>query len=153
MTDEQVRRYARHILLTDVGGRGQERLLAASCIVPVGPDRAAETTALLYLAAAGVGTIGLVGPLAGPVEVGEQHEQIAYVSADVGKPRGAALAARVRALNPDVRVVPASAVGVDAPALVVPDVAAWLEGGGVAVALARGGAAACALIGGLVRSS
>lgn len=62
LTDTQVRRYARHVLLREVGGRGQERLLAASVRL-LGDGRAAEEAAL-YLAAAGIGRLTLDPPLA-----------------------------------------------------------------------------------------
>jgi molybdopterin-synthase adenylyltransferase len=144
MTELQIQRYARHILLPDVGGVGQVRLLAAACVVEVGPDRAAETCALAFLAAAGVGTIGLDGALDAPVTLAEQRAQIVYTRADVGTPRGAALVARIAAQNPDVRVVPAAAVAPGAPRLVVG--AAPVAGDTAAVALARGAAAAHRLL-------
>jgi hypothetical protein len=62
LSDTQVRRYARHVLLPEVGGRGQERLLAASVRV-LGDGRAAEEAAL-YLAAAGIGRLHLDPTLA-----------------------------------------------------------------------------------------
>jgi adenylyltransferase/sulfurtransferase len=151
LTDAQVRRYARHILLPEVGGRGQERLLAARCTVAVGPERAAETCALLYLAAAGVGTIGLAGELDGAVTADEQRGQPIYTTADVGRPRGAAIALRVAALDPDIRVVPAATLAGTAPALAI-DPTPWLDGApAVAAALVRGSAAACRLLATLVR--
>jgi hypothetical protein len=58
MRDEQVRRYARHILLPDLGGLGQTALLVASAVIDVGEDLAAPVAAS-YLAAGGVGTVAL----------------------------------------------------------------------------------------------
>jgi molybdopterin/thiamine biosynthesis adenylyltransferase len=138
MTELQIQRYARHILLPDVGGIGQARLLAAACVVE------AETCALAFLAAAGVGTIGLDGALDAPVTEAEQRAQILYTRADVGTPRGAALVARIAAQNPDVRVVPAAAVDPAAPRLVVGTAPA--AGDTAAIALARGAAAAHQLL-------
>jgi molybdopterin/thiamine biosynthesis adenylyltransferase len=153
MTDEQIRRYARHILLPDVGGTGQERLLAARCVVAVGPDRAAETCALMYLAAAGVGSIGLTGDLLGLIGNEEQRGQPVYATDDVGRPRGPALTARLAALNPDARVVVATTLGDGVPTLEVPP-AQWLAfAPPVSAALARGGAAACALLARLYTTS
>ncbi|MEO8699209.1 MAG: hypothetical protein ABI867_04170 [Kofleriaceae bacterium] len=60
MRDEQVRRYARHILLPDLGGLGQTALLVSSAVIEVGDDLAAPIAAS-YLAAGGVGTLALRG--------------------------------------------------------------------------------------------
>ena len=79
LREDQIHRYARHVLLREVGGRGQERLLAARVLVGGEPGATLET-ALVYLAAAGVGTVGAPGA---PAELRE----------------------RVVALNPDVTVV------------------------------------------------
>jgi molybdopterin/thiamine biosynthesis adenylyltransferase len=147
MTDAQIRRYARHILLPDVGGVGQDRLLARACTVAVGPERAAETCALVYLAAAGVGTIGLAGDLDAPITADEQRAQPVYALADVGTPRGPALVARLRALNPDVAVVPAAEVPAGAPALAITESPEWLgDEPAAAVAIATGAAAAHRLL-------
>src|SRR5262245_22323783 len=144
MTDEQVRRYARHILLPDVGGTGQARLLEAACVVPVGPAHAAETCGLLYLAAAGVGAIGLDGELDGRVTAAEQRAQPVYAADDVGRARGPALIARLAAINPDCKIVPAAELGMgdtELPRLAVPP-APWLAfAPPAASAMARGSAA------------
>jgi molybdopterin-synthase adenylyltransferase len=102
---DQVRRYARHILLPDIGGVGQERLLQARVAVRVGPGCDAEIAALAYLAAAGVGTLALSGEADGPVTAAEVASGILYGAADVGRPRREAISERLRALNPDVTVV------------------------------------------------
>lgn len=146
MNDDQVRRYARHILLPDVGGTGQTRLLASACVVPVGPDCAAETCALMYLAAAGVGSIGLAGDLDAEVTRDEQRTQPIYGADDIGRKRGQALIARCTAINPDVAVVTADEVAAGAPTVAVP-ATPWLAfAPPVAAALARGGAAASQLL-------
>ena len=59
LSEEQIQRYSRHILLPEVGGVGQERLLASSVLIAYSEDEeSAALTALVYLAAAGVGRIG-----------------------------------------------------------------------------------------------
>jgi len=148
LREDQIRRYARHVLLPDVGGVGQARLLGAAIRVDVGPGRDAEVAALVYLAAAGVGTLALGGDADGAVTAAEVPVGIAYGPADVGRPRRAALAARIAALNPDVRVTGAA----ESPAA-VPLVIAPPEGCGLADALVRGGAAATALVHRLATSS
>lgn len=130
LRDDQIRRYARHVLLPDVGGRGQARLCAAAARV----ERAAGAgeVALLYLAAAGVGS--LVVPDERPVEA----PGLLFEAADVGRPRREAAAERLAALNPDVRVVAAGdGVIVDVPAPIeADDPIAALEQGARAAARA-----------------
>jgi len=138
LTEDQIRRYARHILLPDVGGTGQERLLGAAVTVPVGPGGDAAVAALAYLAAAGVGTLRLTGDPGGPLTAREQSGGILYGVSDVGRPRHEAIAERIRGINPDVRVEAA-----DAPAGVSLEVESiGGEQPDVAAALALGGAAA-----------
>jgi len=99
MRADQIRRYARHVLLPDVGGIGQRRLLAARVVLDdaAGPG----AVAICYLAAAGVGTLVVrdAAPVV-PADVGFLYERD-----DVGTPRRQAARARVAALNPDVAVV------------------------------------------------
>lgn len=109
LSEDQVRRYARHILLPDVGGKGQERLLAGRVPVEVGPGRDAEVAALAYLAAAGVGHLDLVGASSDPVTAADVAGGILYGQTDVGRPRIDALRARLRGINPDVSVEAAPA--------------------------------------------
>lgn len=106
-----MRRYARHILLPDVGGIGQLRLLGATVAVEVGACSHAEVAALAYLAAAGVGTLELTGDPAGTVTAADVRGGILYGRSDVGRSRLDALRERVTALNPDVRVVEADGDG------------------------------------------
>jgi adenylyltransferase/sulfurtransferase len=138
LRDDQVRRYARHILLPEVGGRGQERILAAAVTVEVGPGRAAEIAALTYLAAAGVGRLVLLGDAGGALRADEVASGILYGAGDAGRPRIEAIRSRIAALNPDVAVV----AGPEPDALPLA-----IEPGGdgeeeVPEALVRGGAAA-----------
>lgn len=101
LREDQIRRYARHVLLPDVGGVGQKRILAATVVVD--DAGAAGAAAICYLAAAGVGTIVVTDRGAvGAADVGALYE-----AADVGRARLDAVRDRVAALNPDVRVVDA----------------------------------------------
>jgi molybdopterin/thiamine biosynthesis adenylyltransferase len=132
LREDQVRRYARHILLPDVGGRGQERLLASRVAVEVGPGRAAEVAALAYLAAAGIGRLGLCGEPHGPLGADEVARGILYGAGDLGRPRIDAIRERIAALNPDVTVdeeAGGEPLEVDRPAA---DVTEALEIGGAA---------------------
>jgi len=99
--DERIR-YARHLVLPGVGEEGQERLKAARVLV-VGAGGLGSPVAL-YLAAAGVGTLGLVDFDA--VDVTNLQRQVLYGTSDVGRPKLDAAAARLLDLNPLVRVVP-----------------------------------------------
>ena len=123
LRDDQIERYARHILLPDVGGVGQKRLLAAAVVVELGPDPAAESVALAYLAAAGVGRLLLAGDVDGTVTDAEARVSILLGAGDVGHPRIQAITSRVAALNPDVRVARVPVAGA-APHNAVPLAAA-----------------------------
>ena len=99
--DERIR-YARHLALPGVGEEGQERLKAGRVLV-VGAGGLGSPVAL-YLAAAGVGTLGLVD--FDTVDVTNLQRQVLYGTRDVGRPKLEAAAARLADLNPGVRVVP-----------------------------------------------
>jgi adenylyltransferase/sulfurtransferase len=101
LSDEQVERYRRHLLLPEIGGRGQRRLLEAKVLV-VGAGGLGSPSAL-YLAAAGVGTLGIVDSDA--VDLSNLQRQVLHGSSDVGRPKTASAAARLRELNPEVRVI------------------------------------------------
>lgn len=101
MRDDQVRRYARHVLLPEVGGKGQARLLGSS--VALSSATGADAVAIVYLAAAGVGT--LVVSDRGLVTQEDVTDSVLYEMTDEGRPRLEAVGDRVAALNPDVRVV------------------------------------------------
>lgn len=100
LTDHQLERYARHIILREVGGQGQQKLLAARVLI-VGAGGLGHPC-LQYLAAAGVGTIGIIDD--DVVERSNLQRQILFREADIGMPKVAVLADRVAALNPDVRL-------------------------------------------------
>jgi molybdopterin/thiamine biosynthesis adenylyltransferase len=99
-TDEEVERYARHLVLREVGGPGQQKLKAASVLV-VGAGGLGSPAAL-YLAAAGVGTLMLADP--DVVDRTNLQRQILYGEADVGCAKTEAAADRLAALNPHIFV-------------------------------------------------
>jgi len=101
-TDEQVHRYARHILLPEVGGAGQARLLASRVLV-VGAGGLGSPL-LLYLAAAGVGTIGVIDD--DVVDLSNLQRQIVHATESVGVPKVESAAATVAGINPDIKLVP-----------------------------------------------
>ncbi|HTM20846.1 MAG TPA: ThiF family adenylyltransferase [Kofleriaceae bacterium] len=111
LAPEQVHRYARHLLVPEVGRAGQERLLAATVSVALTPGDGAAVAALAYLAAAGVGHLRLAGDTAGPVTAADLAAALLYRTADLGRPRGDVLIDHLHALNPDVHV----AVGAGEP--------------------------------------
>ncbi|QCB93739.1 ThiF family adenylyltransferase [Cellulomonas shaoxiangyii] len=100
LTPGQVDRYARHLALAQVGEVGQRRLLAARVLV-LGAG-GLGSPALLYLAAAGVGTIGVVDD--DVVEASNLQRQVVHDLAAVGRPKVVSAAERLRGLNPDVEV-------------------------------------------------
>jgi len=102
LNQDQIKRYTRHILLPDIGVEGQKKLLAAKVLVVGAGGLGCPVS--LYLAAAGVGTIGLVD--FDVVDFSNLQRQILFTMEDVGKPKAEAAARRLRALNPDVNVVP-----------------------------------------------
>ncbi|MFI5315858.1 MAG: molybdopterin-synthase adenylyltransferase MoeB [Myxococcota bacterium] len=97
---EQLERYKRHLLLDGVGPAGQEKLLASSALL-IGAGGLGSPAAL-YLAAAGVGRIGLVD--FDRVDASNLQRQVLYATADVGEPKTRVAARKLRALNPDVDV-------------------------------------------------
>ena len=100
-TDEQVHRYARHIILPEVGGVGQRRLLDSRVLV-VGAGGLGSPVAL-YLAAAGVGTIGLLD--FDEVDITNLQRQVLHSTADVGRLKTTSGAEALHAINPGVEVV------------------------------------------------
>lgn len=100
LTPGQLERYARHIVLKEIGGPGQQRLLKARVLI-VGAGGLGSPCAL-YLAAAGVGTIGIVDH--DEVALSNLQRQILYRTGDIGRPKVAAARAAIAHLNPDVHV-------------------------------------------------
>jgi molybdopterin/thiamine biosynthesis adenylyltransferase len=99
-TDAEVERYARHLVLREVGGPGQQKLKAASALI-VGAGGLGSPAAL-YLAAAGVGAIFVVDP--DEVDRSNLQRQILYAEEDVGRSKAEAAADRLAALNPHIFV-------------------------------------------------
>jgi len=100
-TEEQLVRYSRHIILSEVGGKGQKRLAQARVLI-VGAGGLGAPAAL-YLAAAGVGTLGLVD--GDTVDLSNLHRQVIHHTDDLGRQKVESARQKIAALNPDVRVV------------------------------------------------
>jgi thiazole biosynthesis adenylyltransferase ThiF len=100
-TEEQIKRYARHIILPEVGGKGQEKLLNSKVLV-IGAG-GLGSPAILYLAAAGVGTIGIVD--FDVVDFSNLQRQIIHNTERVGTPKVESAKRTVEMLNPDVKVI------------------------------------------------
>ena len=100
LTEEQIERYSRHIILEQVGGVGQEKLLSSKVVI-VGAG-GLGSPAGLYLAAAGVGTIGIVD--ADKVELTNLHRQIIHHTTDLGLEKVKSAKTKMQAINPDVTV-------------------------------------------------
>ena len=100
LSEEQVRRYARHLILDEVGEEGQERLLESRVLV-VGAGGLGSPL-LLYLAAAGVGTIGVVDN--DRVDITNLQRQIVHATGNVGTLKVESARDTLAAVNPDVRV-------------------------------------------------
>jgi adenylyltransferase/sulfurtransferase len=101
LTTEQIQRYSRHFLLNQVGEKGQRKLLRSKVLL-IGAGGLGSPTAV-YLAATGVGTIGLMdGDI---VDVSNLQRQILHTTANVGRSKVESGAEMIRALNPDVNVV------------------------------------------------
>jgi molybdopterin-synthase adenylyltransferase len=103
-TEDEIRRYSRHILLQDVGGIGQAKLKAARVLVIGAGGLGSPLT--LYLAAAGVGTIGIVDH--DHVELSNLQRQIAHTTDRIGAPKADSAAQAAHAINPEVRIEPLS---------------------------------------------
>ncbi|MGA0603637.1 HesA/MoeB/ThiF family protein [Caulobacter sp. KR2-114] len=101
-SDEEVERYARHLVLREVGGPGQQRLKAARVLI-VGAGGLGAPAAL-YLAAAGVGALGIVDP--DTVSLSNLQRQVLYRTGDDGAPKVERAADRLAELNPHVHVEP-----------------------------------------------
>jgi len=101
-SDDEIERYARHLVLAEVGGPGQQRLKAARVgLIGLGGVGA---PAALYLAAAGIGTLRLIDD--DTVALSNLQRQIAFDVADIGRSKVEAGAEALTALNPHVRVEP-----------------------------------------------
>jgi len=101
-TDEQIDRYSRHIILPEVGGKGQKKLLESKVFL-VGAGGLGSPAAF-YLAAAGIGKIGISDN--DDVDFSNLQRQILHSTKDVGHPKVQSAKETLEALNPDIEVVP-----------------------------------------------
>ena len=101
LTDAQLERYARHIVLKEIGGPGQKKLMKARVLVIGAGGLGAP--ALMYLAAAGIGTIGIID--ADTVSLSNLQRQIIHDTASIGMLKVESAAQSIARLNPDVRVI------------------------------------------------
>ena len=101
-TEDEIQRYSRHILLRDVGGIGQAKLKAARVLV-VGAGGLGSPM-MLYLAAAGIGTIGVIDD--DVIELSNLQRQVAHTTARIGTPKAESAAQSAQAINPGVRIEP-----------------------------------------------
>jgi adenylyltransferase/sulfurtransferase len=101
LTSEELERYARHIVLREVGGPGQAALKAASVLVIGAGGLGAPV--LMYLAAAGVGRLGVVDD--DIVSLSNLQRQIIHFTPDIGRPKVDSAAEKIRALNPHVNLI------------------------------------------------
>ncbi|NQV48618.1 MAG: molybdopterin-synthase adenylyltransferase MoeB [Rhodospirillaceae bacterium] len=100
-SEDQIQRYARHILLNEIGGTGQTRLLNAKVLV-VGAGGLGSPV-ILYLAAAGVGTIGVIDD--DTVDLSNLQRQIIHTTAAVGRAKVESARDTVAAINPDINFI------------------------------------------------
>jgi molybdopterin-synthase adenylyltransferase len=100
-TEEQIERYSRHIILKEVGGKGQKKLLAGKVMI-IGAGGLGAPIAL-YLATAGIGTIGIADP--DTVDLSNLQRQVIHHTPDIGKPKVESAREKMEAINPDVKVV------------------------------------------------
>ena len=98
---QQLQRYGRTILLDEIGVKGQQRIMSGKVLV-IGLGGLGSPAAF-YLAAAGIGTLGLADGES--VDLSNLQRQIIHSMQDIGKPKVESAAAKVRALNPDVAII------------------------------------------------
>ena len=101
LTDDQLERYARHIILKEVGGPGQQNLMRAEVLV-IGAGGLGSPL-LMYLAAAGVGTIGIIDD--DQVDLSNLQRQIIHKTAEVGTDKTESARRVITEINPDVKVI------------------------------------------------
>src|SRR5919201_6919330 len=99
-TEQQIARYSRHIILSEVGGKGQKKL-AGSKVLVIGAGGLGSPAAL-YLAAAGIGTIGLVD--GDVVDLSNLQRQILHSTATVGQPKVESGKKTLTAMNPEITI-------------------------------------------------
>ncbi len=101
LREDQIERYSRHILLKEVGVEGQERLLNSKVLI-VGAGGLGAPVAL-YLAAAGVGTLGIID--GDVVDMSNLQRQVIHFTPDVGRPKVLSAKEKIAQINPDVNVI------------------------------------------------
>ena len=101
LTPEQVKRYSRHIIMGDVGSKGQRALMGAKALI-IGAGGLGSPSAI-YLSLAGVGTVGIVD--FDVVELSNLQRQVLHHTSDVGRPKVQSAIDNIKAYNPDVNVV------------------------------------------------
>jgi molybdopterin/thiamine biosynthesis adenylyltransferase len=101
-SDEQLQRYARHIVLPEVGGVGQEKLLSGNVLIIGAGGLGAPL--LLYLAAAGIGTLGVVDD--DVVDLSNLQRQVIHATTNIGVPKVESAATTIAAVNPEVKFQP-----------------------------------------------
>jgi adenylyltransferase/sulfurtransferase len=101
LTEQQIQRYSRQLILKQIGGKGQQKLLESRVLI-IGAGGLGSPAAL-YLAAAGVGCLGFVD--FDIVDITNLQRQILHGTADIGRPKTTSAAKRIREINPDVEVV------------------------------------------------
>ena len=101
-SEAQINRYARHILLPEVGGTGQHKLLNSRVLV-IGAGGLGSPV-LLYLAAAGIGTLGVVDD--DVVDLSNLQRQIAHSTGAIGEPKVESAAKTIAAINPEIDLIP-----------------------------------------------
>src|SRR5271155_405970 len=101
LSNEEIARYSRHLILPEVGMEGQQKLKAAK-VLCVGTGGLGSPL-VLYLAAAGIGTLGLVD--FDVVDKSNLQRQIIHFTSDVGRPKIDSAAEKLQALNPHMKII------------------------------------------------
>lgn len=101
MNDEQLERYSRHVILQDIGIEGQDKLLESKVLVIGAGGLGAPV--LLYLAAAGIGTIGIID--GDVVDLSNLQRQVIHSTKDIGVAKVVSAKESINAINPDVKVI------------------------------------------------
>ena len=100
LTEEQSKRYSRQLVMKEIGESGQKKLLSSSVLV-IGAG-GLGSPALMYLASAGVGTIGIAD--ADEVDLSNLQRQVIHTYNNIGKPKVESAKEKIKSLNPDVNV-------------------------------------------------
>lgn len=101
LTDDQIERYARHLILKEVGGPGQQKLLKSKVLV-IGAGGLGSPL-LMYLAAAGIGTLGIIDH--DRVDLSNLQRQIVHMTSSIGQNKVTSAKEMIKNINPDINVV------------------------------------------------